>query len=199
MGGLKLNLGCGMRKLEGYINVDKYGDPDVRHDLELFPWPWQDDSADEMALTHVLEHLGQDPDTYIGIIKEIYRVCRPGASVKIVVPHHRHDYFFDDPTHVRAVTPFGLRLFSQRENREWIAQNAANSPLGLYHGVDFELVQTNYKPSPFWYQLHPNEVPTLDKLLLEGSLYNNLIEEIHMTLDVIKPAGGLAAVERQTA
>lgn len=28
----KLNLGCGQKKL-GYISIDKFGEPDVRHDL----------------------------------------------------------------------------------------------------------------------------------------------------------------------
>jgi hypothetical protein len=30
MTGLRLNLGCGAKRLEGYINIDKFGDPDLR-------------------------------------------------------------------------------------------------------------------------------------------------------------------------
>ena len=80
-------------------------------------------------------------------MKELYRVCRDGATIRIVVPHHRHEYFFNDPTHVRAVTADGMTLFSQRLNRQWIEQGISNSPLGLYLGIDFELVEVKQKPS----------------------------------------------------
>ena len=66
MSGLRLNLGCGMNRLDGYVNVDRYGEPDLRHDLEVVPWPWPDDSVSEVLLKHVLEHLGRDPSVYLG-------------------------------------------------------------------------------------------------------------------------------------
>ena len=193
MDGLRLNLGCGMNLREGYVNVDRFGEPDVRHDLETFPWPWSDDSVDEIVLHHVLEHLGHDPDVFLAIFQEMYRVCRGGATIRIVVPHFRHDYFAGDPTHVRAITTHTLSLFSQRLNREFIQRRWANSPLGLYLGVDFELTEAQLKPSETWFRLHPEPQVDLEKLIFEGSLYNNLIEEIHMTLRVVKPPGGAAA------
>lgn len=186
MTGLRLNLGCGERHFEGYINVDKYGNPDVKQDLETFPWPWEDNSVSEILLIHVLEHLGQNTNTYLNIFKEMYRICEHKAKIQIVVPHHRHDFFFDDPTHVRVVTPMGLSLFSQRLNRKWIEEKLANSPLGLYLGVNFELIETYYKPSSHWFDLHPEPEVDLEFLLSESTYYNNLIEQIEMALEVVK-------------
>ena len=71
---LKLNLGCGNNKYDGFLNVDKFGEPDINWDLEKFPWPWEDNSVDEIRIIHVLEHLGKDTETYFNIFKEIYRI-----------------------------------------------------------------------------------------------------------------------------
>ncbi|GAA5177678.1 hypothetical protein GCM10025771_15290 [Niveibacterium umoris] len=149
---LRLNLGCGHRKLPGFLNVDKYPacEPDAVVDLEQFPWPWGDDSVAEVQLLHVLEHLGAAPDVYLGLMRELWRVCCDGAAVHIVVPHPRHDSFLNDPTHVRAVTGDGLLMFSQKANRRWVEQGAANTPLGLYLGIDFDLVSTEIDLDPWW-------------------------------------------------
>ena len=186
MNALKLNLGCGEKKLPGYINVDKFGTPDIKHDLESFPWPWEINSVSEIQLIHVLEHLGKDVEIYFGIFKEMYRRCTHGAKVRIVVPHFRHQFFYDDPTHVRIVTPLGLQLFSKKQNKLWVAQGAANSPLGLYLDIDFELKETIIKPSRDWFRLHPDKNVDVSLLQQESNIYNNLIEEFDMLLEVIK-------------
>ena len=186
MNGLKLNLGCGEKRLPGYINVDKYGSPDIKHDLESFPWPWETNSVSNILLIHVLEHLGKDVETYFGIFKEMYRICNNGAKIKIIVPHFRHQFFYDDPTHVRVVTPLGLNLFSKRLNKLWAKKGSANSPLGLYLNIDFELKQTVIKPSQDWFRLHPEKNVNLKLLQEESAIYNNLIEQYQMELEVIK-------------
>jgi hypothetical protein len=189
MDGLRLNLGCGMNRIDGYINVDRFGEPDLRHDLEVVPWPWPDDSVGEILMNHVLEHLGRDPNVYLEIMKEMYRVCRDGATIRVVVPHHRHDYFFNDPTHVRAVTADGMTLFSQRLNRQWIANSISNSPLGLYLGIDFELIDVKLRPGHLWNRVPAQQRMDAGALLEQSTLYNNLIEEVQMILRPVKPAG----------
>jgi len=185
---LRLNLGCGMRKREGYLNVDKVTAcaPDVVLDIERVPWPWPDSSVEEVLLIHVLEHIGRDAQTYFGVIKELWRVCRHGARIHIAVPHPRHDDFLGDPTHVRAIIPEGIALLDQRLNRRWLEEGAANTPLGLYLGVDFEIEALHYDfDEPWRGQLERKEIGE-DEAMEARSRYNNVVKQIRMTLRVEK-------------
>ena len=184
MNDLRLNLGCGAKHLDGYINVDKYGDPDFRFDLETFSYPWDDNSVATIELHHVLEHLGQlidvylkiIIDVYLKIIQELYRICKPGATIHIEVPHHRNDNFFHDPTHVRPITVYGLSMFSKKRNREWLEQgDPTTTPLGIYLDVDFELIETVYTPSPVWLERYAEHASDMELLLKESEIYSNLM------------------------
>ena len=79
-----LNLGCGFRKRPGFINVDKFDNcnPDVVHDLNLAPYPWDDNSIDHVEMYHTLEHL---EDWYTGFT-EIARILKVGGTAEIRVP-----------------------------------------------------------------------------------------------------------------
>lgn len=184
--GLRLNLGSGQQPLEGYVNVDLYGTPDLVCDLEAFPWPWDSGSVDEVVMSHVLEHLGRTPDAFIGVMKELYRVCRDGARVRIRVPHPRHDFFLADPTHVRPILPATLALFSKRENREWARSGASNTPLALYHDVDFEIEEHNVLlDEPYRSRLRSGALTQEEAQSLLRK-YNNVASEIRITLRVVK-------------
>jgi len=183
--GLKLNLGCGANHFLGYINVDKYGSPDIRHDLETFPWPWTDNSVSEITLVHVLEHLGQQTDVYLRIMQEMYRICHGRG------PHPHHRAHLPPRQFLRRSDPragrhaFGSGLFSQKLNREWIAVGAANSPLGVY----LELTSRSWRPNSI--PAKPGSAPSepqvdLNLLLRESELYNNLIQQMRFTLRVVK-------------
>lgn len=183
---LKLNLGCGKNHKEGYINVDKFGEPDLRHDLESFPWPWEDSSISEILLIHVLEHLGQDTETYLNIIKEIYRVCKDRAMVHIAVPHPRHDDFINDPTHVRVITPESIGLFSKKNNDTWIKGGYSSTPLGIYLDVDLEITHVEIKPDPSWVQMLKEKKISEQEFSSAARKYNNVIKEFRIAVQVIK-------------
>jgi hypothetical protein len=184
--GLKLNLGSGQNSKGGFINVDKFGSPDVVCDLEQFPWPWEDNSVSEVELHHVLEHLGESAATFIAIIKELYRVCADGAMVHITVPHPRCDDFLNDPTHVRIITAEVMSLFSKRLNLEWKKGGFANSPLALYHDVDFELTNVNYELTPEWSQRVQSGGVTQQQITEIMRSHNNVIRQTKIDLKVVK-------------
>jgi len=189
---LRLNLGSGQNPRPGYVNVDKFGAPDVRWDLEEFPWPWPESSVDEVMLHHVLEHLGESTKTYFRILQELYRVCKDGASVHIIVPHPRHDDFLSDPTHVRPFTPESFALYSQELNRLWQQKGCANSPLGLYLEVDFVTASVQLDLEPQWRARLQSGELTEQQVRQAASQYNNVIKQFHVRLVVKKPASGAA-------
>lgn len=181
-------MGCGMHKLAGYVNVDLFAEcnPDVRCDLEVTPWPWNTGSVSEVIFNHCLEHIGADSRVFLGMMKELYRVCEDGAVVKINVPHPRHDNFIGDPTHVRIITPQMLTLFDEQLNKEWTEKGYANSPLALYLGVDFVIDSVNYILESPYSELYQNGEIDDDQLQLSIKEKNNVVSEIKIGLRVRK-------------
>jgi len=175
-----LNLGCGSNKLPGFVNVDLYGEPDVQLDLESHDWPWDNDSVDAIVLMHVLEHLGRDFEVFNRVLQNIYRVCRNGAKVVIHVPHPRHDNFIGDPTHVRIVTPQVMSLYDKAQCLEWQKNGFSNTPLALYHGVDFHMTECQFVPDWKYEKMPPQNLDAMAREL------NNVIAEIRMTFEVRK-------------
>ncbi len=183
---IKLNLGCGVNLKEGYINVDKYGEPDLVCDLEQFPWPWEDNSVDEICLDNVLEHLGQETETFLTIIQELYRVCKSGAIISITVPHPRHNTFINDPTHVRSITVDGMHLFSKKMNLEWAEQHVANSPLALHLNVDFEVIKEAYVLEEPWKTGFESGKISKEQLSQAMQQFNGVVRDIVIILKTMK-------------
>jgi len=180
---MKINIGAGSTNYDGYVNCD-YSDqykPDYVFDLEKDIWPFEDNSVTHVIAYHVLEHLGEG---YFHALKELYRVCAPGASIDIRVPHYNHHNFYHDATHRRPITPIGLNMFSKKYNHDCFLAKDASSRLGEYLDVDLELVSYSYIVDDYYKSLllgKPNEI-------IEHYSYekNNVIAEIWIRMMVIK-------------
>jgi len=185
---LKLNLGCGQNKRDGYVNVDKFDTfaPDVVWDLESFPWPFETGQVGEIVMHHVLEHLGASVDTFFSIMKEMYRICAAGAKIYIDVPHPRGEGFAGDPTHVRPITPTILSLFSKKNNVEWRKRGWPNTPLGFYLDVDFEILSSEFQLTPRWIAKLQSGQIRQEQLNEAVETYFNVVDEIRMILEVRK-------------
>lgn len=120
---IKINLGSSGNNLHGYINVDirESVNPDVVHDLNAFPYPFKDNSADRIELTHVLEHLDQP----FKVMRELHRILKPKGTLYIAVPHFSRGFTHTEHSHgfdVSFYCYFTLRFPKQ------------------FYGVEYELI-----------------------------------------------------------
>lgn len=94
---VKLNIGCGTLRMDGWVNIDLVGLPvdlawDIRRTL-----PFVDDSVDVIFHEHVMEHVC----AYDGFMmaKDSYRMLKPGGVLRIVMPDaNRYIRSYVNPT-----------------------------------------------------------------------------------------------------
>jgi len=100
---IKLNIGCGTDYREGWTNIDKGNVRcDIAHDIEVLPWPFEDSSIDEILMQHILEHVSRE--NFVLVVREMYRVCKSHAIIRIISPYAGSDNFWTDPTHKMPLT-----------------------------------------------------------------------------------------------
>ena len=189
MSSIKLNIGSGSSRFEGYMNVDHDNlcSPEYVLDIGKDTWPWPDSAVSAVKANHVLEHLG-DPD-FFHCLKELYRVCENGAIVEVEVPHHRHDTFINDPTHKRPITIDGMNLFSKEYNRLCEAQGDGSSKLGYYFDIDFKMIGYKFNIDPAYYPLLQNIKPgSKEEQEFQMALRerNNMVVTVNFTWEVVK-------------
>ena len=135
---VKINLGCGKDIKPGWINVDKieYPSVDVVHDLNEFPWPFDDNFADYILMNHVLEHL----DDVVKVMEEVWRILKPGGIVEIYTPYYKSKKAFRDPTHKHFFTEESMNYFTR--NWKWRYTHAT------FRIIKFEKFRNGF---PFWH------------------------------------------------
>lgn len=185
--GLRLNIGSGGKKLpaeKGWVNIDNEPqfNPDKLMDITK-PWDYADDSVDEIFASHILEHL-YTPE-FFHVIKEMYRVCKNGAKIGIILPHPRHNVFLNDPTHHNAVTPDTLAMFSQDACGKLFEEKGGRlTPFWLLNKVDFKFagdLQMVLDPNL------PEDVQQTDRWKWMEQHYNNVVVEYRFALEAVKP------------
>lgn len=115
---VKLNLGCGYRPINGYINIDCYEDvkPDMVYDLSQFPWPFEDNSVDAIRAFDFLEHIDQSKSVLL--IEEIYRILKDDGIFEFLVPSTEGNGAFMDPMHRSYWNRYSWIYFTDREWRD---------------------------------------------------------------------------------
>lgn len=112
---MKLDIACGQSKREGFKGVDiAPGEGvDFVHDLEVYPWPFADNSVEEAHVSHYAEHTKD----LMKFMNEVWRICEDGAKVTIIGPYYTSIRCWQDPTHTRALSE-ATWLYFQKPWRE---------------------------------------------------------------------------------
>lgn len=163
---IKVNIACGQQKQDGYIGIDKIKTPavDIVHDLDIFSWPFEDSSVDEVVCSHYIEHTKD----LIKFMDELCRIMKVGAKATIIAPYYSSIRCWQDPTHVRAISEYTFLYF----NKKWREDNKLD-----HYGIvsDFDFVY-GYSLDPAW--ANRSE----EARVFAMKHYWNVISDIHVTL-----------------
>jgi SAM-dependent methyltransferase len=103
----RLILGPGKhtKKCDGdiFCDIRPFEGIDVVHDLNVVPWPFEDNQFSHVSAIHLVEHLRD----LVAFMDEAWRVLTPGGSLYLETPFAGTDpdLEFCDPTHVRCYRP----------------------------------------------------------------------------------------------
>jgi SAM-dependent methyltransferase len=130
---MKLNLGGGNQNMPGWTSVDLFAEgAAIKADLFKFPWPWEDNSIEAVAMFHFLEHVEELERT----IMEVHRILKPGGRFWVIVPHARnpaahdigHRFFFTCCT-FQAIANDGTERYYQWGGKQIFATESFKMPV----------------------------------------------------------------------
>lgn len=109
---MKLNMGCGFVKKEGFCNIDN--NPQVNPDMLIDarkPLPFEDSSVEYINANQFWEHFG---DELFPMVQDWHRVCKNGGIIHVEVPNAKDhpEYAMRDPSHKRLFVPDTFRYFN---------------------------------------------------------------------------------------
>ena len=95
---MKLNLGCGYRHIDGFVNIDIRPEckPDLLCDLSI-NLPYDDGTIEVVRAFDFLEHI--EIGKTVSMVEEIWRVLKPGGILAHMTPSTDGRGAFQDPTH----------------------------------------------------------------------------------------------------
>jgi SAM-dependent methyltransferase len=177
-----LDLGCGLRKTRGAYGVDARPLPgvDLVHDLDRPPYPLPDDCADEIVLSHVLEHFS-DP---LPLMEEVWRLARPGGRILVRTPHYSGRYAWNDPTHRRAFTSESFHYFGENTYSYYTRARFRVRSVRLKYFMEEELWPWPYRLWGRGVQFLLDRHPTFGERFL--CFLVGGIEELQVRLEAVK-------------
>lgn len=136
------------------LDVDPSVTPHVVHDLNVIPYPFDNDLFDEIHAYEVLEHCGKQGDWrfFFDQFSEFHRILKPGGYLCATVPAWDSPWAWGDPGHTRVITEGSLVFLSQDQYADQVGKTAMTDYRSWYKG-DFEVIATDYRDEQFAFVL----------------------------------------------
>jgi len=112
---------------------------DVVHDLNILPYPFDDNMFDEIHAYEVLEHCGTQGDFrfFFNQFSEFHRILKPGGYMIGTCPHWDSPWAWGDPGHTRIISPESLIFLNQASYTGQVGKTAITDYRYCYE-ADFE-------------------------------------------------------------
>ena len=84
------------------------------------------------------------------------------------------------------MTVEGLSMFSKKNCEEWIANGDANTPLAMIAGVDFDVVESEFRLDEPWASKLALKSLTEIEVMQAIKMHNNVVKETRILMRVVK-------------
>lgn len=105
----RIDLGSSYHKQNGYWGVDILLSEGVNVLGDACSLPFKDSSIDEIYSSYCLEHINDQ----LAVIAELWRVCKNGATIHLILPHFSNPSYYDDLTHHKLYSRRSFEHFDQ--------------------------------------------------------------------------------------
>lgn len=123
------------------LDWDETCNPHVLHDLNFLPYPFEDNTFDEIHAYEVLEHCGKQGDFrfFFNQFSEFHRILKPGGYFCASVPMWDTAWAWGDPGHTRVINDGSLVFLSQKQYAQQLGKTAMTDYRHCYQ-ADFDIV-----------------------------------------------------------
>ncbi len=136
----RVDLACGVSKKANFIGIDINPEvkPDIIHDLNVYPWPLEDQSCFELHCNHFVEHV-HDIKAFM---EECHRILVLKGLFVLSAPYYTSFEAYQNPDHKRSVH----EKFFLNFNQEYLSKKSVD----YQTKANFKIESAKYNYDPEW-------------------------------------------------
>lgn len=134
------------------VDYEPSHNPDVVWDLTETPWPFDDNTFDEVHGYELWEHLGRQGDfkSFFAQFYEAWRILKPNGLLAGSCPTYDSPWLWGDPGHTRYIGPESFTYLSQEMYAQQVGVTAMSDYRQWWKGDFDTAVLQRQEETLFW-------------------------------------------------